>query len=861
MKHKSRLRMLLAGLLSGAALLSIGTPLIPVSAADTDAFRVGNKTYSSLARAYQVVEDGGTIEMLRDYNGSSCEHVGLEADAVKQYTVRGNGHTYTSSATHALHFHNSNVTVDGMHYRVNGDNTSGPRVEHTAEVTLRNSTWEKTGGATQLWHTPVIVYGTLILEDGTVLTNNGSKAGTASGGIFLEGKKYVRNSGGNYTDVADGSIIPRVLVRGGATVSTVGALFIEKMPSDIRIESSRAVLISQTALREKNGNSSFSFIAGTIRVGNQSVCFAAQDGKTDGRLIGYSLTPGDDIGVHFYAAFGDGEQGEYRVEMVLPNGETVTKQLHEGIRNMGLDQFPYYRFSCGVSAAEMTREITVRLLRNGVIQDSAVVSVRSYADALLADAGQGDGVKELVRAMLYYGAQAQRWFGRNTEAPADAGLPEPDFAGVTVPEREAGAASGSETGIVYLGSSLLLKSKTSIRHYFRAADGIDLSTLSVTCNGDMAEIVPCADAGDCFYVEVTGIRASGLSERHTVILGGITVTYSAKSYIYEALRNEETPAELKQLLASMTLYADSAKKHTEERRMKHRILLVSDMHYTTDLSAEELRKLYPDSNASLAAGPLFGRTQKEKIDLISQAVEEEHGKAALDAVLVLGDLSIDDYDFRKLPVNYVERFRDECMKRFPCPSYAIAGNHDSYPEAEWKQMFGYGRQYSVRIGDRVFIMLDTFRDLPAKNASGAGYTPVDTDFLKEELAKYPTEKLFLCAHYIDTSKEQSSEFYDIVKNNDRILAIFQGHTHIAKLMQFAGKPLIDIGGYGYSGQEVNGKYTFGVFSERWAYGYEILEWSDDTTHFYHVKPALRYEAENGVFDVPRTVSGELTVTT
>lgn len=100
-----------------------------------------------------------------------------------------------------------------------------------------------------------------------------------------------------------------------------------------------------------------------------------------------------------------------------------------------------------------------------------------------------------------------------------------------------------------------------------------------------------------------------------------------------------------------------------------------------------------------------------------------------------------------------------------------------------------------------------------------------------------------------------------MKNNDRILAIFQGHTHIAKLMQFAGKPLIDIGGYGYSGQEVNGKYTFGVFSERWAYGYEILEWSDDTTHFYHVKPALRYEAENGVFDVPRTVSGELTVTT
>lgn len=295
--------------------------------------------------------------------------------------------------------------------------------------------------------------------------------------------------------------------------------------------------------------------------------------------------------------------------------------------------------------------------------------------------------------------------------------------------------------------------------------------------------------------------------------------------------------------------------------MKHRILLVSDMHYTTDLSEKALRLTHPEATASLASGPLFGRTQKEKIDLIAQAVCEEHRRSPLDAVLVLGDLSIDDYDYRKLPDNYCRRFLEECMQCFPCPAWALAGNHDSYPEEEWKSIFGYGRQYSIQIKDRVFIMLDTFRTLPAHDASGAGYTPVDTEFLSAELAKYPTENIFLCAHYIDVAQEKQNEsFCRLLHENDRILALFRGHTHIAERLTFEGKPLVDIGGYGYNGQVIDGKYTFSIFSERWAYGYEILEWDADATHFYHVKPALRYEAQNGIFDVPETISGACTLT-
>ena len=46
--------------------------------------------------------------------------------------------------------------------------------------------------------------------------------------------------------------------------------------------------------------------------------------------------------------------------------------------------------------------------------------------------------------------------------------------------------------------------------------------------------------------------------------------------------------------------------------IKKRILLVSDIHYTTELVYSELKKLYPDSNTSAAAGKTFGKTQREK---------------------------------------------------------------------------------------------------------------------------------------------------------------------------------------------------------------------------------------------------------
>ena len=283
------------------------------------------------------------------------------------------------------------------------------------------------------------------------------------------------------------------------------------------------------------------------------------------------------------------------------------------------------------------------------------------------------------------------------------------------------------------------------------------------------------------------------------------------------------------------------------------------MHYTTEETHAEMKQIDPTVNTSVAAGDAFGHTQKEKIDLVREAILAEHEKAPLDGVLVLGDLSIDDYDFRNLPDNYCRRFRQEVMDRLPCPAWALAGNHDSYPDEVWREVFGYGRQFAVEIAGSVFVMADTFRTTPAHGASGSSYTPLDTAFLRGVAERYSGKPLYLCAHHIQECGE-SDEAAAWVRETSTV-CMFRGHTHhdgiIATGERYGHKPLIDIGGYAYNGIcTPEGKWVFSRFDFAWAWGYQMLEWEDEseTVLTYHVKPAYRYVAENGIFETVRTVS-------
>ena len=293
----------------------------------------------------------------------------------------------------------------------------------------------------------------------------------------------------------------------------------------------------------------------------------------------------------------------------------------------------------------------------------------------------------------------------------------------------------------------------------------------------------------------------------------------------------------------------------------NRIIMVSDMHYTTQETPAELKLQYPDAKASVAAGNTLGHTQKRKIDCIINDIKTFTEKENIDGILVLGDLSIDDYSFRNLPENYCQKFRDDCMSQFSLPTYVIPGNHDSYPYEIWKGVFGYDRQYSYKLKDTAFIMLDTFNDCPALSASGSAYTGIDMDFLKKELEKYPTEQIYLCSHFFPLSK-LTDEFIELLNCNKRIICMFDAHTHKNNVFtdeRFV-QPKINIGGYGYQGEKrEDGKWYFDRYDDAWAWGYEVLEWNDTEAHVYHVKPARTYTGCNGTFTHPQTIENEFTI--
>ena len=87
----------------------------------------------------------------------------------------------------------------------------------------------------------------------------------------------------------------------------------------------------------------------------------------------------------------------------------------------------------------------------------------------------------------------------------------------------------------------------------------------------------------------------------------------------------------------------------------HRVILLSDTHYMSNESKTEYEALHPDCKASDAVGTTFGYKQTEKMQAIRDDIALFMENNQVEAVLTLGDLATDDYGYRNLPENYVQK--------------------------------------------------------------------------------------------------------------------------------------------------------------------------------------------------------------
>ena len=229
--------------------------------------------------------------------------------------------------------------------------------------------------------------------------------------------------------------------------------------------------------------------------------------------------------------------------VVTKNGEKILDQAVVNGANV---------VTAPVNAKEMGDEINFSIMVDGALFDehSYTTSVKSYADKMLASADYADW-HDLIRAMLNYGAAAQKVLNYKTDAlVADVSALDYDLSSIG-----AISVSGNTSNLAGLFATLSLESDTSLNLYFKTVDG---AAITATVNGKAVDVVATADG---FYlVTAANIAAHELaSEIAIVVNGDLSIAISATQWAKLVVDGDES-ADMKTLAKALAAYADAAQK-------------------------------------------------------------------------------------------------------------------------------------------------------------------------------------------------------------------------------------------------------------------------------------------------------------
>ncbi len=322
-----------------------------------------------------------------------------------------------------------------------------------------------------------------------------------------------------------------------------------------------------------------------------------------------------------------------------------------------------------------------------------------------------------------------------------------------------------------------------------------------------------------------------------------TFLYTADTVTYSAYIAKQSPAtEIEDVTADATYTISKSD-------LGLRVMILSDTHYytTSNIKSDNL-----------------GMTKEQKKNLLVAQIKKEIADRGLDAILVLGDLATDNWtvgladsvgssDMYTKNTYYAKTFYDDCLKQFESEVgiYVLAGNHDSFLNDKWREMFGTDRQFSFKIGNTAFIMLDTFADTGSNSKNnGSSYVGIDKTWLAGEMAKYTNCKVVVCSHYF-SSVAELKELSDQYTN---IIGFYHGHTHLYEAVDVGnGTVCINDGGFSYTAfaDESGTSWNFEFFDPRSAWGYCILESDTSSSKYvtYRTSLAVTYRADNITYTI------------
>ena len=282
--------------------------------------------------------------------------------------------------------------------------------------------------------------------------------------------------------------------------------------------------------------------------GTCTICGAFKNGIGE-HLDGYSLSLDGNIGVNFFMELDKSVIADENAYMKfrLPNGKTSVVLVGDA-KQQTVSGTTYYVFSCEVAAKEMNETITAQIITSDKKGEIYEYSVADYIQYIRDNPTEFDEkTLSLVNAMAGYGDYAKAYFNNEN---LDANTEMDAVTADTLASFDKQISGDLPEGITYYGSSLLLESNTTMRHYFKVAEGTDVSALSFS-----------GSKGNYYYIDIPNISAEKLGTIQNVTIGNCTISYSPMSYAYAVLSSKNTSESLKNLVKSLYLYEQAAEAY------------------------------------------------------------------------------------------------------------------------------------------------------------------------------------------------------------------------------------------------------------------------------------------------------------
>ena len=286
-------------------------------------------------------------------------------------------------------------------------------------------------------------------------------------------------------------------------------------------------------------------------------------------LYGRSITLKDNIDVNYYMEMSD-SVFEHDAYLEFKIGGQTYKLNASDAAEVNENGKTLYKFSCPVNAAQMSDTIETRIVIDNKTEEEYSYSVKEYATELLSKSNEyPEETIKLVKALLNYGTAAQTFFKYNTGKPANAGLSDTDKAVANADFAaykaviKTDSANSQSNGLTYYGSSLICKSKMTVRHYFMLNEGCDINNYKfsyVNADGNEVSLIPKKASDGVYCVDINGIMARNLNSIFACKVTGknkaciFELDYGPFSYSQKVINSGNSSAELKNLVNALYWY-------------------------------------------------------------------------------------------------------------------------------------------------------------------------------------------------------------------------------------------------------------------------------------------------------------------